>query len=115
MFYSRLTRVRVQLLLMRLDWRESPGLLCAPAATAQTLLLTLHRLDQLLQELSCYLLTQLFPGSPLPAVTDLAPILQTPVARYPACRERSVRDCGVLAVLRDTLTSFDRYVGDRNI
>ena len=97
---------------MRLDWRESPGLLCAPAATAQTLLFTFRRVDQLLQELSCYLLTQLFPGSPLPTVTDLAPLLHTPVARYPACRERSVRDCGVLAFLRDTLTSFDRYLAN---
>ena len=56
------TSVRAQLLLMRLDWRESGGLLCAPAATTHTLLLTLRRVDQLLQELSCYLLTQIFSG-----------------------------------------------------
>ena len=104
--------MRAHLLLMRLDWRESPGLLCAPAATAQTLLFTFRRVDQLLQELSCYLLTQLFPGAALPAVIDLAPLLHTPVARYPACAERSVRDCGVVSFLRDTLSSLDGYVAN---
>ena len=54
--------MRAHLLLMRLDWRESGGLLCAPAATTHTLLLTLRRVDQLLQELSCFLLTHLFSG-----------------------------------------------------
>ena len=100
--------MRAQLLLMRLDWRESGGLLCAPAATTHTLLLTLRRVDQLLQELSCFLLTQIFSSATLRAVIDLAPILYTPVARYPACAERSVRDCRVLAFLQETLTSLDR-------
>ena len=109
-----MTSVRAHLLLMRLDWRESGGLLCAPAATTQTLLFTFRRVDQLLQELSCYLLTQIFSFATLRAVIDLAPILHTPVARYPACAERSVRDCRVLAFLRDTLTTFDRYVANHN-
>ena len=107
-----LTSVRAHLLLMRLDWREAGGLLCAPAATTQTLLFSLRRVDQLLQELSCYLLTQLFSSAPLTEVIDLAPILHTPVARYPACAERSLRDCGVVSFLRDTLSSLDEYVAN---
>ena len=70
------------------------------------------RVDQMLQELTCHILTQFFGNSSLDSVVEMSSIVNQPITRYSSCSDRKLRDCGVITYLNTLLRNFDRFVAN---
>lgn len=70
------------------------------------------RVDQMLQELTCQILTQFFDNSSLDTVVEMSSIVDQQIPRYSSCSDRKLRDCGVMTYLNTLLRNFDRYVAN---
>ena len=68
------------------------------------------RIDELLQELTCFILRDFLQDSSLSSQIETSSIISSPIGRYSSCSDRNTRDCGVMSHLSNLLSSYDTFL-----
>ena len=68
------------------------------------------RIDELLQELTCFILRDFLQDSSLSSQVETSSIITSPIGRYSSCSDRNTRDCGVISHLNNLLSSYETFL-----